>query len=116
MPTIGVKLEVTISTEKTREAVDSFYKSFPQGKANINRFYSLSPSKVEVFDLIESSLLILTCAKYTGSPEVLEVTLVSGADNFLLRNTGFVVTDCSNIDSAIVKNISDTDVDIHIIY
>ncbi len=117
MATLGIKAEVSFSTEKTRELFSSFYRAFSSDSINMRKPLTVKAGETEVLDMSGSSFIILHADTYGMENEVLNITFVSATETFTAESMSFLMMNCFNIISIEIENTSvDTDVEIIAVY
>ena len=117
MPTFGITTAITMSTEGTRSNLNSFYKSFTATSVRMETPITIVSTENEVFDVSDSSFVIIVCDDYGLENAVLEVTLLNtDAETMTIKGVGFMMFDTSNLVTMTIENIGTTDVEVIVIY
>ena len=111
MPTVGVKSEISLSTEEARTQVHKFYKSISVKSSTV---------KTMVIPKNQSGLLDLTQSDYViiaGLDAALEITLTNLSNqSTVFTESGFLMVNASNLKAITILNNSAIDQEVTLMF
>jgi len=117
MPTFGVKAEITLSTDKSRQVFGNFYKGFSKDTITMKQPASIQGNESEIFDLSDSDFILLTADDYGLEQEALNIKFLNSAsEELLIAGVGYLFMSCSNLVSMEVENTTSNAIEINLIY
>lgn len=104
MPTLGLNVKITLSTDKTRQSVDDFYRGIAVEAVQILPYAYLSEQGEKAYCLEDASFLLFVGDVYDNS-NPFDLVLTDINDNEVtLQQTNFVMVNASNLQKVVVKS------------
>lgn len=108
MPTIGANVKLTLSTDKTRSDLESFYRGIVTPSITQRPIVELVGEGTHEYDISESSFLIFVSDYFEGAnPFTLDITTSDSEGIETIASytgVGFLILEASNLVRVAVKN------------
>lgn len=116
--TLGINLKMTMATAETRSNVANFYKGISTNSVNLSTPISIPGSGEKEIELSDNGFLAIIPETHGIENEILDVTLYDDnqGTEFTYQNVGFLIISCFNITRSLIKNTSDEEVELSIVY
>lgn len=104
MPTLGVNIQLTLATDRTRQSLDEFYRGIKVEAAQILPFSYISDKEEITYDIETASFVLFIGDVYDDS-EPFDVVLVNYEDEEIcLKQTNFFFINATNFKKLILKS------------
>lgn len=104
MPTLGLDVKATLSTDKTRQTLDAFYRGFKVEAVQVLPYAYLSDAGSKVYNLEDASFILFIGDVYDGS-NPFDLVLTDTTDSTItLQASNFVVLNATNLKSVEVRS------------
>lgn len=104
MATLGVDVKITLSTDRTRQSLDEFYRGIKAEAVQILPFSYLSDQGEQVYNL-ESASFVLFIGDVYDSSDPFDIVLVTHADEEIcLKQSNFLMINATNLKELRVKS------------
>ncbi len=104
MPTLGMDVSVTLSTDKTRQTLDAFYRGIKVNAVQTLPYAYLEENGDAVYNLENTNFVLFIGDVYDGS-DPFDVELVNGTgETISLTQTNFFMMNSTNLTSLKVKS------------
>ena len=116
MPTLGLDVSVSLSTDKTRQSLDTFYRGIKVGAVQVLPYAYLTEGGDAVYNLEGTSFVLFIGDVYDGS-DPFDVVVVNGVDETInLKQTNFFMMNSTNLKTLTVKSAAEDQVGYKLYY
>lgn len=107
MPTLGMNVSMTLSTNKTRQSLTEFYKGIAVEDIRILPFAYLTDQGEKAYSLEDSKVFIFIGDVYDGSCPFDLIMTNDQDETVTLQQIDFIVVNASNLKEVRVKSAVD---------
>lgn len=116
MPTLGMDVSITLSTDKTRQTLDSFYRGIKVNAVQTLPYAYLTEHGDAVYNLEGTNFVLFIGDVYDGS-DPFDVDLVNGTGETIhLTQTNFFMMNSTNLKTLTVKSAAEDSVGYKLYY
>lgn len=104
MPTLGIKVNATLSTDKTRQTLDDFYRGFKVEAVQVLPYAYLSDKGSRVYNVENSSFFLFIGDVYDGS-DPFDIVLTNTSDEVItLQQVNFLMLNATNLKTVEIQS------------